>query len=185
MLAAMMLLYAPGVLAQAGATSVSVTLPEILMFEYVPSLHASVDANGSLVAVSAATPVDGGDEGLVDVAVQVDGQLIERIASEEVDARVTGTLAGVFAVRGLSLSGRTSLGVELERSQASHPAGSVVVATAVEAVGAGQRGGVVRFDSPGLSQPTVLGLGLTLDLSGARNGGWHSGISVRVTVENF
>lgn len=172
-------------LAQSGPSMLNVTLPEVLVLGYYPEIRAVVDAPGHLHAAAHSASLRSDGTGSVGVAVHVDGRFLESLGGAQASAFASGTLASAFAVRGTSPHGRTSLRLEVESTTAAHPAGGVVRATEVVAVLDGRAASTLDFATPGVGRTVIAGLGLTLDLRGARNGGWHEGIRIRVTAESL
>lgn len=176
-------------LAQA-QTSVSVSLPEVVVLHYFSSIDLSFDAAGirALLLQGVGDTVDEGSASVIGFNGDLGIDLVADIAIGPADPRsVPLELENAFAVRGMSAGGRlrvTGSFVSRRADHSSTPAARIV-ANRIRLEIDGRRSRRLAFPSPGLVTPVLGLIAMELDLRQATLAGRYAGIQIRLVAETL
>ncbi|MGY4877376.1 hypothetical protein ACLUEY_05755 [Vreelandella aquamarina] len=170
--------------AATGQTSVSFTLPGIVILHYASDITIEVPASyfggaDQSFDDSAAKTLTGFDD---DAAVTVTGG--PTVAALE---NATTFIRNAWAVRSLSSSGNSQVAITLDNGTATGSSGTIAVSNPQVSADGATFGGTTTFASPGLSTSTAEygDVSLDVDMSAAASAGTYTGVLYTVEATNI
>ncbi|NOG31489.1 hypothetical protein HLB35_06355 [Halomonas sp. TBZ9] len=171
--------------AATGQTSVSFNLPGIIILHYVSDVTFDVPASyfgGADQAFddSVAKTLSGFDD---DASVDISGGPLDA----SIDA-VTAYIRNAWAVRSISATGESQIGITLDTATATHAsAGSIGLSNAQVSADGTAFGATTTFDSPGMSRINAEygDVSLELDMSSATSAGEYTGAQYTIEATNI
>jgi len=181
----------PAANAQAsGATDIDITLPDIVILHYFSNVDISItgDALGTfLTGVAGDQSIDEGTSTPVAGGLTQDLGIGPSALTGGDPAAAVLTLTSAWAVRSISLAGATdtTLDIALTDDTLTHAGGGTIVISAA-AVDAGTGpGDPITFTAPGLVNPEIGDVVLTLNLTDADAGGDYLDGVFTLTASNL
>ena len=194
LVAALALAVAPVQAAAVGATTVDITIPDIVILHYWSSVDVTVTSSALGTFLTGSAGDSTVDEGVVaPVAGGFDQDLApvipfpSTLSGGDPSAAVL-VLRNAWAVRAISLAAGTNTQVAIANTDGTldHTTTAAVITVTGVAVDDGTNNGTsISFLSPGLSNPVVGDVELTLDLSAATNAGDYLGGMYTITATNI
>ena len=181
----------PAANAQAtGATDIDITLPDIVILHYFSNVDISITgaALGTfLTGVAGDQSIDEGTSAPAAGGLTQDLGMVPSALSGGDPSAAVLTLTNAWAVRSISLAGATdtTLDIALTDDTLTHAGGStIVISSAAVDAGAGP-GDPITFAAPGLANPEIGDVVLTLDLTNAGVGGDYLDGVFTLTASNL
>jgi hypothetical protein len=185
----LMLAMTPAANAQAsGATDIDITLPDIVILHYFSNVDISItgDALGTfLTGVAGDQSIDEGTSAPVAGGFTQDLGIGPSALTGGDPAAAVLTLLNAWAVRSIATDADTTLDIAVTDDTLTHAGGgTIVISSATVDAGAGA-GDPITFASPGLVNPEVGDVVLTLNLTNADAGGDYLDGVFTLTATNF
>ncbi len=194
------LLSAPPAYAQAsGSTDIDITLPDIVVLHYWSNIDINVPKAALAALLTGGTGDTGEDEGTANGGSAINVALSggNLAANTSVSTTMSGTgdpsavvmvLNNAWAVRSISLAGGTSTKLEIATTDTKldHQTTTATIGVSGLKVDDGTSSGTsITFTAPGLVNPKIGAVQMTLDLTNATNAGAYLDFVFTLTATNI
>ncbi len=151
--------------AAAGKTDVTITFPEIIVLHYISKLNLEFTGNGAEVEEG-----NGSNVQALAASASFDADINPDISDPKYSKEVAVSVENVWAVRGITKSGKIGIKGELTEAVAKHTEGGSSVTASDFSVSES------TIAAPGLFAAETGGVGFMLNLADLKRAGEHTGM---------